>query len=62
MLSMVARRSAQAGVIGLRQFGTRGQPKKQGFQALKVSYINLGRLRLYDFYLYDHCSWSWEVP
>ena len=54
MLSMVARRSAQAGVIGLRQFGTRGQPKKQGFQALKVSYINLGRL--YDFYLYDHCS------
>ena len=37
MLSMVARRTAQAGAIGLRQFGTRSQPKNQGFRALKVS-------------------------
>merc|ERR1712062_917513 len=36
MLSMVARRSAQAGAIGLRQFGTRSQPKNKGFQALKL--------------------------
>lgn len=43
MLSMVARRSAQAGAIGLRQFGTRSQPKNKGFQALKVSYEMSGR-------------------
>ena len=42
MLSLTARRVAQAGVIGLRQFGTKGQTKNQTFQAIKVSYEIFG--------------------
>ena len=50
MLSFTARRVAQAGVIGFRQFGTKGQAKNSTFQAIKVSYEIFGFLRFLSIF------------